>query len=142
MNPPDNFVVIVATDDPVINRAVARDAMDMGCLVNVVDCAVLSNFIVPAVFRRGELSISVSTGGASPSLARRIREKLEEEFGEEYDEFTSVLGEIRAEVIGAIPDATRRMEVFRELSNDKWLVVLRDEGREALRAQMLKFARK
>ena len=136
------FVVVVATDDPVTNRTVARDAMDMGCLVNVVDCPALSNFIVPALCRRGDLAISVSTGGASPSLARRIREKLEEQFGEEYAEFVSVLGDLRAEVIEKIPDAKRRTSVFRELTDDRWLEVLREKGREGLIARMREFVGK
>jgi precorrin-2 dehydrogenase/sirohydrochlorin ferrochelatase len=134
------FLVIVATDDEVTNRAVARDAADFGCLVNVVDCPALSNFIVPATLGRGELQISVSTGGASPALARRIREKLEGEFPEEYAALVVALGELRREICEKVPDAGRRSEIFRGLSDERWLDVLRKSGPEALRSEMRKFS--
>jgi precorrin-2 dehydrogenase/sirohydrochlorin ferrochelatase len=133
------FLVVVATDDDVLNRAVARDAADFGCLVNVADCPALSNFIVPATLRRGELLVAVSTGGASPALSRRIRERLEEQFGPEYADFVEVLGEVRREVFDKVPEGERRPEVFRELTDERWLRVLREKGRDALRSEMLKF---
>ena len=119
--------------------AAARDAMDMGCLVNVVDCPALSNFIVPATLRRGEMSISISTGGASPALARRLREKLEKEFGEEWGEFTSAIAEVRKLVIEKVPDAAKRAEILRDLADERWLEVLRERGRAGLVEEMKKF---
>ncbi|MEA1958403.1 MAG: NAD(P)-dependent oxidoreductase [Chloroflexota bacterium] len=92
------FVVIAATDDAVTNERVARDAHRLGKLVNVVDVPDRSNFIVPSCLRRGDLSIAVSTGGASPALARRIRERLEGDFGEEYETLLSLVGRVRAEL--------------------------------------------
>jgi precorrin-2 dehydrogenase/sirohydrochlorin ferrochelatase len=133
------FLVVVATDDPVLNRAVGRDAADFGCLVNVVDCPALSSFIVPATLRRGELAISVSTGGASPTLAREIRRRLEEQFGEEYADFVDVLAEIRREIFDKVPESERRAELCRGLAGEKWVRLLREKGREALRTEMLKF---
>lgn len=135
------FVVVVATGDPIVNRSVARDAADFGCLVNIVDCPALSNFTVPATLRRGELAIAVSTGGASPALSRRIREKLEEQFGEEYADFVAVLGEIRREVFDKVPESECRPEVFRQLTDEKWLEVLREKGRDGLRRAMLESLR-
>jgi precorrin-2 dehydrogenase/sirohydrochlorin ferrochelatase len=126
------FVVIVATDDEVTNRVVAQDAMDFGCLVNVVDCPALSNFIVPSRLTRGDLMVTVSTGGASPSLARKIRESLEAQFGEEYADYTAVLAEVRAEAFRRIADADARMAFLRTLADDAWLKLLRERGREAL----------
>ena len=133
------FVVVVATDDDLVNRSVARDAADFGCLVNVVDCPALSSFIVPATLRRGELAVCVSTGGASPALSRRIRRRLEHEFTEDYADFVEVLGEIRREVFDKVPDAERRPEIFRELTDERWLDVLREKGKDTLRTEMLKF---
>ncbi|HUW59027.1 MAG TPA: bifunctional precorrin-2 dehydrogenase/sirohydrochlorin ferrochelatase [Planctomycetota bacterium] len=133
------FVVVVATDDDLTNRTVARDAADFGCLVNVVDCPALSNFIVPATLRRGEFAVCVSTGGASPALARRVRRRLEEAFGEEYADFVDVLGEIRRRVFDKVPEGERRPELFRELTDERWLEVLRRQGKDALRTEMLKF---
>jgi precorrin-2 dehydrogenase/sirohydrochlorin ferrochelatase len=134
------FLVVVATDDAVTNRAVARDAADLGLLVNVVDCPALSNFIVPATLRRGELSISISTGGASPALARRLREKLEAQFGEEYAALVEVVAEARKLVIERVPDEARRGEILREFAHERWLAVLRERGREALLDEMKRFA--
>jgi len=133
------FLVVVATDDPVLNRCVGRDAADFGCLVNVADCPALSNFIVPATLRRGELAISVSTGGASPSLARHLRERLESQFGEEYADFVDVLAEIRREIFDKVPQSERRTKLCRELTDEKWLRLLREKGRDVLRTEMLKF---
>jgi siroheme synthase-like protein len=79
------FLVIAATDSPQINQAVWQEALQEGCLVNVVDDPVHSNFILPAVVERGELKIAVTTGGSSPALARRLRERhrlKSDEYGE------------------------------------------------------------
>jgi precorrin-2 dehydrogenase/sirohydrochlorin ferrochelatase len=132
------FLVVAATDDPVTNRAVGRDAADFGCLVNVVDCPALSNFIVPATLRRGELAISISTGGASPTLAREIRRQLESQFGEEYADFVDVLAEVRREIFDKVPESERRTELCRALAGEKWVKLLREKGRDALRTEMLK----
>ena len=126
------FVVIVATDDPDTNRTVARDALDFGCLVNVVDCPALSNFTVPATLRRGKLTVAVSTGGASPSMSRRIRERLEGLFGPEYADFIDVLGEFRRRVFDTVADSETRMTLFRSLDYDALLATLRERGRAAL----------
>ena len=134
------FLVVVATNDAVTNRGVARDAADLGCLVNVVDCPALSNFIVPATLRRGELTLSISTGGASPALARRLREKLEKEFGEEYAALVNVVGEVRKLVMARVTDDARRAEILHGLAEERWLDVLRERGREALLDEMKKFA--
>ena len=85
------FLVIAATDDPVVNRSVWAEAERRGCLVNVVDDPAHSNFILPAVVQRDELSIAISTGGSSPALARRLRERIEKLIGPEYGILTALL---------------------------------------------------
>lgn len=89
------FFVISATDDREVNSAVAAEAEARGILINVVDVPSESSVILPAVVRRGEFVLAVSTGGASPALARRLRERLEVEFGEEYGELIAFLREMR-----------------------------------------------
>ena len=69
-------LVVCATDDPAANAALAREARRLGVLANVVDDPDGGNFAVPAVLRRGALQVGVSTGGASPALARRLRDEL------------------------------------------------------------------
>ncbi len=92
------FLIVAATDDPATNERVAADADKRGILINVVDVPALSNFIVPSYFRRGDLTIAVSTGGKSPALARRIRTELEEEFGPEYADLLAVAEKVRLEL--------------------------------------------
>jgi precorrin-2 dehydrogenase/sirohydrochlorin ferrochelatase len=103
-------LVIAATDDPETNEAVWKEANATGCLVNVVDDPEHCNFYVPATVRRGALSMSVSTGGSSPLLARRIRQSLEQQFDAAYEPYLALLAELRPIVLAKIPDPSRRKE--------------------------------
>ncbi len=94
----DAFLVIAATDDAEINRQVAEEARGREILVNVVDAAENSNFIVPSYLRREGLTIAVSTSSQSPALARKIRTRLEQEITDHYGTLTRLVGEVRAEV--------------------------------------------
>jgi len=91
-------MAIAATDNSDINLRVLNEAQREAILVNVVDDPEISDFIVPAYMRRGVITIAVSTSGRSPALARKIRTRLEEEFGEEYAFLVHLIGEVRAEV--------------------------------------------
>ena len=92
------FLAIAATDDSETNARVAMEARSGGVLVNVVDDAARSDFIAPSCLRRGDVVIAVSTSGSSPALARRLRTRLEEEFGNEYAALAEVVGQVRAEL--------------------------------------------
>ena len=92
------FIVIAATCDSEINRKVAEEAREKKILVNVVDDPEQSAFIAPSYLRRGALTIAVSTAGKSPALARKIRTRLEKDFGDEYASLALVIGEIRTEL--------------------------------------------
>ncbi len=89
-------IVIAATDSERANRKVAGDALKRKAFVNVVDDPASSDFILPSFFRKGGLVVAVSTGGASPALARKIRTNLERTFGEEYATLLSLIGEVRS----------------------------------------------
>jgi siroheme synthase-like protein len=91
------FVVVAATNDSGANEQVAKEASELGLLINVVDVPGLSNFIVPSYLRRGDVTVAVSTGGKSPALARRIRTELEKAFGEEYAALSLLVEEVRSE---------------------------------------------
>ena len=91
------LVAIAATDDPSVNTAVAREGLENKILVNVVDEPAISTFILPAHFERGNLSIAISTSGKSPALARKLRTRLETEFGEEYEVLVRIANEARLE---------------------------------------------
>lgn len=88
-------LVIGATDDEQINAAISRDAKTKGIPVNIVDDPQKCDFILPSLAERGDLVIAVSTGGNSPALARRVREELEETYGEEYATLLNILGQLR-----------------------------------------------
>jgi precorrin-2 dehydrogenase/sirohydrochlorin ferrochelatase len=126
------LVAVAATDDEAVNRQVARDARAAGVLVNVVDRPELCDFIVPAQVRRGDLVVAVSTGGAAPSLARRLRERLEKEFGPEYATYLAVLREVREDLKrrNLAPEVRRRL--FERLTEDDLLAAAR-QGTDALR---------
>ncbi len=131
------FVAVAATGEARINRLVSEEAFRTGVLVNVVDAPELSNFIVPATMRRGNLSISVSTDGKSPLLARRIREKLEEEYDHAYAGYLNLLGEARDLVLQRVGDPGRRREYFRSLIDEGGLLeVVRQEGVDKAREVM------
>jgi precorrin-2 dehydrogenase len=89
---------IAATHVKKINRKVAEEAKKNRILVNVVDDSEPSNFITPSFFRRGDLSVAVSTSGMSPALAKKIRAKLEKNMGMEYAYLLSLIAEIRSEI--------------------------------------------
>jgi len=89
-------IAIACTDVKEVNRKVADEAKKTGVLVNVADDPAPSDFIIPSFFRRGNLTVAVSTSGVSPTLARKIRMKLEKSFGEEYASLLSLIGEVRS----------------------------------------------
>lgn len=92
-------LVIGATDNPEVNRQISLAAQARGLWVNIVDAPELCTFIVPAKVCRGPLTIAISTGGAAPALARRLREDLERQFGPEYQPYLELLQEIRQRVL-------------------------------------------
>lgn len=92
------FLAMVATNDPQVSGAVAREGKERGVLVNAADDPAHCDFILPAVVRRGDLLIAVTTGGQSPALARKVREELERIFPPEYATLLHLAHEIREEL--------------------------------------------
>jgi precorrin-2 dehydrogenase / sirohydrochlorin ferrochelatase len=126
------FLVIAATEDETVNARAATDAAEAGALVNVVDRPSLCDFIVPSVLERGRLTVAVSTGGAAPSLARRLRERLEQEFGPEYATYLDVMDEVRGQVRARNLSEAVRRRIFERLSQDDIVAAAR-KGAQALR---------
>ena len=92
----DAALAVASTDVREINRTVAHEAKRLGILVNVVDDPRLSSFILPSFFRRGNLTIAVSSAGTSPALARKIRSNLEKSLGKEYTTLLLLISEVRS----------------------------------------------
>ena len=90
------MIVVAATNVNKINRKVADEARGVGALINVVDDPKPSDFIIPSFFRRGDLTVSVSTAGRSPALARKIRTRLEENLGDEYRSLVTLINDARS----------------------------------------------
>jgi precorrin-2 dehydrogenase / sirohydrochlorin ferrochelatase len=104
----DCTLAIAATDSREVNRAVHRDARARRVPCNVADDPALCDFILPAVVRRGELALAVSTGGASPTVSAHVRERLEDVFGPEWGELIDLLGELRPGLKRLHPDPADR----------------------------------
>lgn len=134
---PELFLVIGATDDARLNLRVSAWARRQKALVNLVDDAAGSDFIVPSWISRGDLTIAISTGGKSPALARKIREDLEVQYGQEYAELLGLLGEVRGEVITRTPDLRAREAIFRAVVTSDILQLLR-QGKKALAMEKMR----
>ena len=92
-------LVFGATDDPEVNAQVSAAAKARGLWVNIADAPELCTFIVPAQVRRGDLTLAISTGGASPALARQLRVELENRLGPEYGPYLALLREARLRIL-------------------------------------------
>ncbi|OJF17223.1 MAG: hypothetical protein A6D91_04170 [Bacillaceae bacterium G1] len=123
----DARLVIAATDDPDVNRAV-YEARQPHQWVNVVDRPDWCDFTVPATLRRGRLAISVSTGGASPELAKRITDELAERYDNVYADYVEFLARCRQEILHRVPERSRRQPLFAALLDPVFLQLTR-EGR-------------
>lgn len=130
------FLVIAATNDPEVNRAVAHEAESLGCLVNVATEPGLGNFIVPAVVRRGDLTIAISSGALSPGLAQHLRIQLEEMIGQEYAILTELLGELRLAEQSRGEEIAHRRALVQRVLNSRILEVIREEGQDAAYAYL------
>ena len=110
-------MVIAATDDTEVNIDVFDDAEKRAMLVNVVDVPPLCNFILPAIVRTGPLAIAISTAGASPALAKRMKREVSELFGEEYARLAVILNDARGWAKGTLPTYQDRKEFFEGIVN-------------------------
>jgi precorrin-2 dehydrogenase / sirohydrochlorin ferrochelatase len=106
------FLVIAATDDTDVNVRVFEDAEARAMLVNVVDVPPLCNFILPAIVRWGPIAVAVSTAGASPALAKRMKREIADAFGPEYAELALILNDARGWAKATLPTYQDRKAFF------------------------------
>ena len=111
------FIVIACTDSTETNIQIYEDAEKRAMLVNIVDVPPLCNFILPAIVRTGPLAIAISTAGASPALAKRMKREIGELFGEEYAQLAIMLNETRGWAKGTLPTYQDRKVFFEEIVN-------------------------
>ena len=125
------FLVFAATNDRAVNQRVAQACDYEGILFSSADAPEGSEFILPAVLRRGRLTIAVSTDGGSPTLAQRIRDRIGEQFGQEYGEYVALLEKARLRVLREIEDPRRRREILATLSDDEQILQMVTQKNEA-----------
>jgi siroheme synthase-like protein len=111
------FLAIAATNDTDVNISVYDGAERRAMLVNVVDVPPLCNFILPAILRTGPLAIAISTAGASPALAKRIKREIAESFGDAYADLAILLNEARGWAKATLPTYQDRKEFFEGIVN-------------------------
>ena len=117
-------LAMAATDDPAVNAAVYEDGEAAGVWVNAADEPAACSFTLPAVARRGPITVAISTGGHSPALATWLRRHVEAELGEEYEVLLALLSEVRAAML-AVGQSTEGLD---------WLSALDSNMLELIRA--------
>jgi precorrin-2 dehydrogenase/sirohydrochlorin ferrochelatase len=111
-----SFLVVAATNVPAVNRAVFREATEKGVLCNAVDDPPFCDFYFPSVVRRGDLQIAISTAGASPALAQKIRKDINAQLPLDAGEWLTELGNLRREVVAAEPLNDERRWLLHQLA--------------------------
>ncbi len=113
----ESFIVIAASSNKKVNEDIDNYCKENNIMCNRADNKELSDFIVPSSIKRGNLVISVSTMGNSPSLASKIRKELESNYGVEYEEYVNILGDIRNLVLKNCTDKNEKKKILNELVN-------------------------
>ena len=121
-------LAIAATSDNELNKQIYEDCRDMGVLCNVVDVPDLCDFFVPAVVKRGDLQIAISTEGDCPAYARHLRKKLEQIFTDKHGEFLTELKAIRKRIIEKIGDPAGRKELLEQMIDEKSFDIFVQDG--------------
>jgi len=134
------FLAYAATDDEDLHARIHAEAEREGVLLNVVDRPRWCHFIVPSTFARGDLAVAVSTGGASPALARRVREEIQDALGPEFDRAVLVLGRLRERLRKKDLSAAERRQIFTELVESDLLERLRDPDTAAVDRLLERYA--
>jgi len=114
---PRFFLVVAATSDTDLNVGIFRDAEQRNMLVNVVDVPPLCNFILPAIVRAGPIAIAISTSGASPALAKRLKREIAEQFGTSHARLAELLNGLRGWAKDTFATYEERKVFFEELVN-------------------------
>lgn len=115
------FLAVVATASRSLNGSIFREAQRRGVLCNVVDDPEYCDFYYPAVVQRGDLQIAISTSGQSPSLAQKLRQQLERQFGPGYAQWVAELGETRRLVLASDLDQQRKLDLLHSLASPEAL---------------------
>jgi precorrin-2 dehydrogenase/sirohydrochlorin ferrochelatase len=130
-------LVFAATDVASVNERVYEEASSQGIWVNVADQPELSSFFLPSVVRRGKLVLSVSTGGASPTVARKIASELNDKYGAEYELYMEFLSDLRLKVQSWVEDKEIRQRMFKQMLNWDILALIRGGTFESWKIELV-----
>jgi precorrin-2 dehydrogenase/sirohydrochlorin ferrochelatase len=131
------FLVVASSRDSAEREAIAHQARTRHVLVNVMDDVPNCDWAAPAVVRRGHLVVAVGTGGASPALARKVREDLQQRYGPEWAEVVEVLRRVREETLPSLPSFMERARRWRgALDPDEAARLVREGKSEELEARL------
>lgn len=131
------FLVIGATDNEELNWQINKDAEHQNKLCNIADRPEVCNFILPSIVNRGNLVIAISTSGKSPAFARKMRQDLEKEFGEEYDKFLELMGAIRKKALSEKHEPEAHKRLFEQLINRGLVDMVRNHDEERINFLLL-----
>lgn len=134
----DGVKMAFACATPDVNAAVVAAANARGVWVCSASDPAGGDFVLPSVVSRGALTFAVSTGGASPALAKRIAAGLLDQFDDAYVEWVRVLGDVRTAVLRDVPDAAERRRLLDGFADPSWLARIRTAGADAVRAEMMR----
>ncbi len=132
----DAFLVVAATNNREANKAVFAAAKKYKCLLNIVDKPDESNFIVPSLISRGDLTIAVSTGGKSPALSKQIRKELQQRYGKEYEIFIKAMGRVRERVLRSVSSEKARRQIFTKLAKSNIISLLNKGNRKGFNKEI------
>ena len=130
------FLTIVSETNPSATAPIYEEAEREKVLINAMDDVPHCTFVAGSVVRRGPLVISISTSGAAPALAVRMRERLEEEIGPEYETFLGLMSELREPMSRQYPSFAERREHWYRVVDSDVLHVLREHGADAARKRI------
>ncbi len=130
------FLVFAATDNPAVQIAILRAARSGNLLVNVADGPELCDFQIPAVLRRGDLSISIATNGTTPAVAAMVRQRLEEVIGEEYGLLTALVAAVREDILRQSIGEEEKRILFQKILQDDIVSWLRERQWKRVRQHL------
>lgn len=126
------FLVIGTTDDEELNHQISIAAEKHNMLCNIADRPKVCNFILPSIVNRGDLTISISTSGKSPALAKKLRMELEEQFGNEYAELLRLMGAIREKLLKQKHEPEAHKHLFEQLISRNLVDMIRDTRKKEI----------
>ena len=121
------YIVISSTNDQSLNQKIADDARRKRIFCNIADLPDRSDFILPSIVHRGDLTISISTSGNSPAFSKKLRKELEEQFGEEYSRFLKLMGAARKKLLNTSHAPAAHKVLFRQLLDGDLLELTRQK---------------